>query len=177
MYCEWRNICWDLAGNVISDTTQGNIIVNTGKDRVFGLTFVPVATSQFLYLAVGASSTPATVTDQHLTYELTGNANRKTLTSNLVGNVGNPISYNDITLNTVTIGSNTYTMQFQGQVQWASGDGNNGNTFNEYGMFDTATNPGSPTGQSGVMLNHLVDLSPINKSASNSAQTVVTFRF
>src|SRR5574337_143454 len=72
----------DIVGKVLHESHGKNLVVNTGRTQLLSLAFVPSASSigGFYYLGVGASATPAAVTDTRLTYELIGNAARKTLT-------------------------------------------------------------------------------------------------
>ena len=124
-------------------------------------------------MGVGASATAAQVTDTQLTYELIGNAYRKTLTD-INGNTPNTT---DIVTASAVIGGCTFYQYIQLQAIYTTSDGNNGNVFNEYGLFSTTVLPGSPTSSSGVMFNHYIDPSPVTKSSSNQVTALVTIYF
>lgn len=151
-----------------------NLVVNTGRTQLLSLAFVPSASSigGFYYLGVGASATAAAVTDTRLTYELIGNATRKTLTNTN----GNQPTSADIQLETITVSGCTFYEKIVLQATYTTGDGNNNNTFNEYGVFTSATLPVSPTGTSGTMFNHYIDSNPAFKASTNQVQIAVTIR-
>ena len=178
---EWRIIekC-AYTDEVLSDRTIYNLVVLSGQEMICRFLFGFGGASSIVGLGVGASSTYNTVAssgvsvnDTRLTYELTGNATRKALTN--TNNVS--LSVADFTQEITTVGSTTYYSKITVQSQFAAGDGNNGNTFQEYGLFDTLVLPSSPTASSGTMFNRLVDPAPITKTASNSLTVQVTLRF
>jgi hypothetical protein len=139
------------------------------------MAFVPSASAigGFYYLGVGASSTSATVLDTRLTYELIGNLTRKTL---LDTNSQTPQT-GDIQTQTIVIGGSTFYQFIALQATYTTTDGNNNNTFAEYGLFTTGTLPVTPTSTSGTMFNHYIDPNPAFKAATNQVQVVVTLRF
>lgn len=169
----WNIIVRDEEGNLVSEREMTNLVVNTGRDLLLKDLFMLSGSSGVVCLGVGASTTAAAVTDTRLTHELIGNATRKPLvnTSNAA------LSGSDIVAETTTIGGVVYYKKLVCQATWDVTDGNNGNQFGEYGLFTTATLPGTPTGTSGIMFNHLIDFTPPTKSASNSITAVVTVRF
>ena len=171
---EWA-IQKDYQDGTQSVSKGHNLVVNDGRTRILSLAFVPSASTGlggFYWLGVGASATPATVTDTRLTYELIGNPTRKFLTNT---NGITPTTGN-IQLETVTVSGCTFYEKLVLQAIYSTTDGNNSNTFNEYGIFTTATLPGSPTSTSGTMFNHYIDPSPATKSALNTVTAVVTIR-
>ena len=177
MCCLWRIIEHDLLGNIVSDKTKANLIVNSGRSQLIANALGLTGSSAIIALGVGASTTAAQVTDTRLTHELIGNATRKALTNTS----GAALSPSDITTypsGTAIVLNATSTATFYqsitAQAVYDSGDGNNGNQFGEYGLFTTVTLPGTPTASSGVMFNHLIDASPTTKTASNSITAQVT---
>lgn len=180
VYGEWKIDEFDLAGNLISSHEYKNAVVNVGREQVVRFLFGFGGASSIVAMGVGASSTYNTtassgvsVEDTRLTYELIGNPTRKTLT-----NTNNTsLSISDYSLETTTVSGTTYYSKIVVQAQYAAGDGNNGNVFNEYGLFTTDTLPLTPTASSGLMFNRFVDPAPITKTASNSITVQVTLRF
>ena len=171
----WKLTEHDKAGNIVSEREMMNLITNSGRTQFFRNMFALSASGGFVALGVGASTTAATVGDTRLTYELIGNPARKPLTNTS----GAALSASDIVTATTTIVLNvtstaTFYENISCQAVFNSGDLNNGNQFGEYGLFTTATLPGTPTSTSGTMYNHLVDPNPIFKSAANQITAVVT---
>lgn len=171
----WKITEHDLKGNVLSEREIKNLITNAGRTQFFRNLFALTASGGFVALAVGACTTAATVADTRLTYELIGNAARKPL----VNTSGAALSPSDIVTSKTTIVLNatstaTFYENMSVQATFLSGDGNDGNQFGEYALATTATLPGSPTGTSGTIFNHLVDPNPIFKSAANSITAVCT---
>ena len=121
---------------------------------------------------IGASATAAAVTDTRLTYELVGNLTRKTL----LDSNNNPVSTGAIQLQTIVVGGITFYEFIVLQATYLTTDGNNNNTFAEYGIFDSATLPGTPTSTSGTMFNHLIDPNPGFKSTTNQVLAQITVR-
>ncbi len=162
----------DIVGDVVHESHGTNLVVNTGRSQLLGTGFIPSAsgTTGFYYLGVGASAVAAAVTDTRLTYELIGNPSRKTVTDSS-GNVPSP---SDIQTQTTIVGTCSFYQQLVLQAIFTSSDGNNGTTFNEYGLFTSTTLPGSPVGTSGTMYNHYIDPSPAFKSSTNQVTAVVT---
>lgn len=152
-----------------------NLVVNTGRTQLISMAFVPSASAigGFYYLGVGASSTTAQVIDTRLTYELIGNPTRKTVTN---ANGVTPTT-GDIQLQTITVGGCTFYEYIVLQTTYTTTDGNNNNTFAEYGLFTLAALPGSPTGTSGIMFNHYIDPNPAFKASTNQVTVQITVRF
>lgn len=174
IHCSWKITEIDEdSGVILSIKEKENLITNNGRSLMLESTFGLAGSSVIVALAVGASTTTATVTDTRLTYELIGNATRKTLTNTS----GAALTAGDITLETTTIGTVTYYEKLVVQAIYAAGDSNNGNQFGEYALANTVTNPANPTATSGVILNHLIDSSPVQKTASNSVTIQITIRF
>ena len=174
----WKIQEHDVNGNLISEREMKNLITNSGRTQFFRNLLALTASGGFVALGVGASTTAATVSDTRLTYELIGNAARKPLTNTS----GAALSPSDIVTATTTIVLNatstaTFYQNISCQAVWNSGDLNNGNQFGEYGLFTTATLPGTPTGTSGTMFNHLIDPNPTFKSAANQITGIVTLYF
>ena len=169
---EWK-IIEEMSDGLVLEREGLNLITNAGRDLLLKDLFMLSGSAGVVACGVGASSTTADVSDTHLTYELIGNAARKTLTNTN----GDPLSGSDIVDETTTISSVTYYKKLVCQAVWDSGDSNNGNQFAEYGLFTTDALPGTPTGTSGTMFNHYIDPSPTNKSASNSITVQITLRF
>lgn len=169
----WQIIERDINGVEVSSREMTNLVVNTGRDMLLKDLFMLTGSSGVVCLGVGASTTPATVSDTRLTHELIGNATRKTL----VNTSNAPLSASDIVSETTTISGVIYYRKLVCQATWDVSDGNNGNQFGEYGLFTSVALPGTPTGTSGTMFNHLIDATPPTKSPSNSITAVVTVRF
>ena len=177
-YTEWKTLVHSSeTGELIWESPEHkNLEVNSGRNRLITMAFVPSASTSFggfYYLGVGASATAAQVTDTQLTYELIGNGTRKVLTNT----AGLTPTNSDVVLETITIGSTTFFEKIVLQAIFTSGDGNNGNTFNEYALFNTAALPGTPTASSGVMFNHYIDPNPVTKTALNQVTTQITIRY
>lgn len=171
----WKILEHDVYGNLVSEREMKNLITNAGRTQFFTNLFSMTASGGFVALGVGASTTTAQVTDTRLTHELIGNAARKALTNTS----GAALSPADIVTSTTSIVLNatstaTFYQNMSCQAVWNSGDLNNGNQFGEYGLFTTATLPGTPTSTSGTMYNHLVDPNPTFKSAANQITAIVT---
>jgi len=171
---QWDILTHDLEGKLLSESSATNLVVNTGRTQLLGLAFVPSLSSSggFYSLGVGASAIAASVTDTRLTYELIGNSTRKLLTDTS----GLTPTNTDIVLETTTIGGCTFYEKIVLQAVFSAGDGNNGATFNEYGIFTSNALPASPTGISGNMFNHYIDPSPVTKSGSNQVTAIITIR-
>lgn len=174
----WRKIERNLDGDVVQDVVLKNLVTNVGKDQLIANLLALTASAGVIALGVGASTTTATVSDTRLTYELIGNATRKTLTNTS----GAALSPSDIVTGNTTIvinatSSATFTKSITCQATYNSGDGNNGNQFGEYGLFTLVTNPGTPTSTSGVIFNHLIDPDPTFKNASNSVTIQISLYF
>lgn len=184
---EGRPVCveWKISTTPVDDQTlepignthvseDYNLVVNSGRTRLMSLAFIPSASAAggFYFLGVGASSTTAQVADTRLTYELVGNLTRKSLvnSNNLTPGTG------DIQLQTITISGVTFYEYLVLQATYLTTDGNNNNTFAEYGIFDSGTLPGTPTATSGTMFNHFIDPNPATKSSTNQVQASITIR-
>lgn len=171
---EWDITTRNINGQIVDHSHGYNLVVNNGRSQLMSMAFVPSASAigGFYYLGVGASSTTATVTDTRLTYELIGNPTRKSLTNTN----GVTPSTGDIQLQTIVIGGVTFYEYLVVQSIFTTTDGNNNNTFAEYGLFTTGTLPGAPTSTSGTMFNHYIDPNPAFKASSNQITVVVTIR-
>jgi hypothetical protein len=170
---QWKILEHDLLGNLISEHESPNLVVNTGRDLTCYFLLGLGSASSIVALGVGASSTAVDATQTQLVYELIGNPTRKGLT-----NTSNTtLTTADFVLDTTVVSGTTYYKKIVLQSQYAAGDLNNGNTFNEYGLFTTNVNPLTPTASSGVMFNRFVDPAPIQKTASNSVTVQITLRF
>ena len=174
----WKIQEHDKAGNLVNEKEIKNLITNSGRTQFFRNMFGLAASSILVAMGVGASTTTAQVTDTQLTYELIGNATRKSLTNTS----GVPLSNSDIVTGTTTIVLNatstaTFYQSIAVQAVFNTVDGNNGNQFGEYALFTTLTLPGSPTASSGVMFNHLVDPAPTVKTSANSITAVCTLYY
>lgn len=169
----WRIQELDANGVILQERELKNLVVNTGRELLLRNLFAVGASGGVIAMGVGASSTTATVNDVTLTYELTGNGARKTLTNTS----GAPLSAADIVVDIVTISSTTYYRKVVAQATWPTSDGTNGNYFSEYGLFTTLPTPATPTASSGIMFNHLIDPSPTLKTIANSIVSQVTVRF
>lgn len=120
---------------------------------------------------MGSGSTAASATDTRLTTELIANATRLSLT-----NTSNAsLTSSDIVDDPQTIGGVSYQKKIVVRASMLASDNNTGNV-QEYGLFDTATLPGSPTGTSGNIFNHFVAGSPINKTSSIQIDIDTTIR-
>lgn len=173
VFGEWRIVEQNKNGEVLQDRQLTNLVVNSGKVMLLTALFMLTGSSGVVSMAVGASSTSPSVSNTTLVYELTGNGVRKPLTNTS----GAALSLSDIVAETVVISGVTYTQKLVAQAQWLTGDANNGNTFAEYGLFDSANCPFTPTSSSGTMFNRLVDPSPTLKTAANIITSQVTIRF
>lgn len=174
LYAEW-NIKAVRDGVVIQEETKENLITNTGRVDVLDLLFGFGAGQPIIAMAAGACSTAAAVTDTRLNYEyslLSGT--RATLTN--VSNVA--ISAGDVVAETITIGADTFYEKIVVQATYPANisDPTNGNPYQEYGLVSNASCPGTPTGTSGILFNHLVAGSAIVKDASTQIIVVVTLR-
>lgn len=135
----------NITKEVLFEEKVENLVTKVGREDILNFVFAAASASSFIYLGAGASSTAATVNDTRLTYELIGNANRKTC------------SVGAVSTGTYTISGNTYykTVALSSSYDGDT-DGNAGQTFREYGLFNINTLPGTPTSSSGRMFNHLV---------------------
>lgn len=169
----WKVIEKDPYGQIVDEREISNLVVNTGREMLLRTLFMVGASAGVVAMGVGASSIAASVNDITLTYELTGNGIRKTLTNTS----GAALSASDIVVEVVTINSVTYNRKVVAQAVWQLSEGVNGNVFGEYGLFSTVVTPTTALGTSGVMFNHLIDPSPIPKTGANSITSQVTIRF
>lgn len=176
----WRKIEYDKEGNVVEDVVLRNLVTDAGRTQLISNLLALTASAGVIALCVGACTTAAQVTDTRLTYELIGNATRKTLT-NTSGAALSPsdiVTYSggtSIVLNATSTA--TFYQSITAQATYNSGDGNNGNQFGEYGLNTSITLPGAPTNTSGVLFNHLIDPSPTFKNSSNSITLQISLYF
>lgn len=170
----WERIERDEATEaVISQSSDLNLIVNTGRDLMLKSLFALSGSAPVVCMCVGASTTAAAVADTRLTYELNFNAQRKPLTNT----AGAALSPADIVSETTTISGVTYYRKLIAQAIWDSTDLNNGNQFGEYGLNTDVGVPATPITVKGVLFNHFIDPSPINKTSSNTVTAQMTIRF
>jgi len=147
---------------IIYQCKTGNLIVDVGRINVLkqippsGLTSFS-GINNFGYAGVGNTSTAAAAGDVKLGYEHIANANR----ISALNTSGSAFSNSDIIAE--TSGSNTQKLVMQ--FTWTSGDSNNTQVFSEYGIFSTATLPGTNTGTSGSMFARFVPSSSLTKGA------------
>lgn len=157
IYGEWHpKLIRTATGEILKEEFGHNLIVISGRQLMMG-GILGLTSATWIALGIGPSATPATVNDTRLTYELIGNANRKSLTS--VINPPNPLSYGtDVILNNYTDpAGNLYYAQCSCRGTYVGAtDGNMNQPVQEFGLFTTATLPGTPTGTSGTMLNHFI---------------------
>ena len=169
----WRVICENVETGEIIEESGTNLITNAGRQDILALLFALSASSVMCALGAGACATPANVTDTGLNYEYIGNATRKPLTNV----AGAPLSSSDIVSETWT-DPNTgieYYQRLSVQSVYLAADPNVG-PMQEFGVFNTLTLPGTPTGTSGSMLNHYVAESPLPKNNLTQITVIVDFR-
>lgn len=130
---DWNVKVHHIHDGLIYEETKENIVVRLARvdllKHVFNLGS-PINTG-FLYMGAGSGSTAAAVTQSALVTELTGNANRITVTNT----AGAALSASDIVQET----SSSYDQKIIVQAAYPTGDGNNGSTFYEFGLFSSAT--------------------------------------
>ncbi len=126
---------------------------------------------------MGSSSTAALATDTRLTSENlnTGGGDTYTVRPSLTNQSGASLSGADIVDDPQTIGGIAYQKKIIVRGKFLTTD-LSGATFYEFGLFDTTTLPGTPTGTSGVMFNHFVLGTSIVKSPSLEIDTDTTIR-
>jgi hypothetical protein len=172
-HCTWDVAARNEAGEIVSRETDQNIVVIGGRENVLNLLFALAASSTVVALGAGASGTAATATDTRLNYELVGNASRKPLTNTSFA----PLSSADVVLETFVDGfGETYYTKIIVQGVYQLVDGNNGQPFQEYGLFSTTALPGTPTSTSGIMFNHFVAGAPVVKDNTITITVQVTIR-
>lgn len=171
----WKRFETDLHGNIVSSSEGYNTITNNGKEALITLLFAfsGSSTSVALSCAAGASSTPATVSDTRLAYEHIANSLRKPLTNTS----GASLSASDIESGSYLISGVTYTRRIICQAVWDSSDLNTGQPFREYAICTNINCPGSPTGTSGVIINHYIDSQTITKTGGNSITLQISLYF
>ena len=163
----------NITGEVIYSVKSPNLVVKTGREYVLRNLFDLTGTD-FVAMGAGASSNTATVDDTRLTYELIADTNRKTLTNTN----GDPLSSSDIQTGTYTVeispgvDATFYKLLTVQVIYDGATDPNVDSYFAEYGIFNTDTLPGTPTGTSGIMFNHYTPGSSIQLSAA----TTITVR-
>ena len=145
---------------------SGNLVVDIGRIQV--LKFIlgissPSALTSFPYMGVGSGAVPAVHTDDILHTELTGNPARLQLLN--TNNVA--LSDSDI----VSEVSGSFLWKCVAQVTYPAGDGNNGQSFSEFGIFSVSTF--SPPGN---MYNHFINPSPFTKSNALAVIVQITLR-
>lgn len=144
-------------GEVLYEETSENVVVKVGRGELLKLIF-NLSGSTFLFMAAGPCSTAATVNDTKMTYEHILNATRKSLTN--TSDVA--LTAGDVVDETTVVSGVTYYKKIVVRTKYLGvSDSNVNHPFQEYGLFSTATLPGTPTGASGNMLNHYVAASPI----------------
>lgn len=160
----WRVTVRDIWENILEVHEQENVITDLGRASILKQ-WVGVAGSSFIYLGVGDGSTAAASTDTQLDNELTGNASRITTTDDTGGafDAGDVIS--DLTVP-------PYTMKVVIRGVFGLSDGNNGQNFREFALFDNATH----TPPTGLMGNRFVLASNIAKTGSISVTCDITLR-
>lgn len=187
MLGEWKITRLDADRNVISISQEHNLIVNTGREQMIRLLMgftSGEAGTPFIAMAVGASATTAVVGDTRLEYELIGNATRKALTnvSNVTltsGGTGSDIESESIQVAGELAVDDKWTFKRKIRVRatYEIDDGNNGNTFREYGLTSTLTKPGTPTSTSGNLFNRFIDPNPTPKTSGETIIAEFTLRF
>ena len=148
-----------------------------GKAQLLNRLFA-LGASPIIALAVGSSNTAAAATDTHLGSENlnTGGGDTYTVRPTLTNTAGASLSSGDIVDDPQTISGIFYQKKIIVRGKFLTTD-LPGDTFYEYGLFDTTTLPGSPTGVSGTMFNHVVVGTPITKTLSIEVDCDTTIRF
>lgn len=181
----------DLENNIISEHEPvHNTLVKDGRDQIGKwLTYVTTdAASGFIFLGVGASSTPSidpasddrlggTAAAPSTAHEYIQNATRKQMVSDSTTGVW--LSSSDWVQDDTTIDGVRYIRKCIMECLFDESDGNNGvpsNPFRRYALFNTPTLPGTVTGKSGLMLNEIIDTADTNKHSGNRVRVVITLR-
>lgn len=133
-----------LIGPMAYHAYGNNIIVEVGRrDLLRRITGIAGA-STYLYGAVGTDTTGTSdATRTRLGSELIAGTNRIAITDTGGGSLDDTDIVSEVT------GSNRLKLTIA--FQHGLSDPNNGNTFAEWGVFDTLACPGSPTGTSGKL--------------------------
>jgi hypothetical protein len=148
-----------LKAPIVYQVRHKNTIVDDGRKEVLKDLFGFGVVASFLAGSVGDGATfPTDNTRDRLVNELLGNAARRSVTDTS----GAALDATDIVAE--VSGSNFW--KIIAQFVFLTSDLNNGSTFAEYGLHSTTTNPGSPTGLSGVMLARYVPASSFVKSVA-----------
>ena len=176
-------VIWNLKqinanGVVVHEETKENIVVDNGRADVLNLLFGLGASAVLIAMGAGACATAAVHTDSRLNYEYTMTANTpSTNRYTLTDTNGNLLTSADVVSINQTDGlGNNYYREIIVQATIPLGDPNVGQPFQEYGLFTAVACPGTPTGTSGTMFNHLVANSAIIKDNSTQIVVQITLR-
>lgn len=169
---DWHLIARDKeTGLIVHESEEKNLVTIIGKGILLGRLFGLSGVGAMVALGVGSGSTSAANGDTRLATEAIANATRLALTNS----AGAGLTSGDVVTDTQTIGGVIYYQKIVVKGVMLAGDANTGN-IQEFGLFDTSTLPGSPTGTSGNMFNHYVAGSAINKTTSIEIDILITLR-
>ena len=156
-----------VTGEVLQYQADNNIIVDVGRDDVLRLLFAPTGSS-YAYLAVGASSTAAAVTDTQLVHELIGNATRIDLTDSAGGSLESSDIQSEV--------SGSFRKKIVLRGFYDTTDGNNNHPFREFSICALDALPATPFAASGSIFNRFVLASDQPKNSSNTIEILITVR-
>lgn len=145
-------------GEQLSPPSHGlNKVVLLGKENLLrGV--VDLSPTAFNYMGASPCVTAADVVQTNLLYEHIGDATRPLVTSTTPSGGGYAaLSASDLADESTTVGGVAVDKKLTMQAIWLGTGGNLGKTFRSYGLFSTATLPGTTTGTSGIMFSRFVD--------------------
>lgn len=160
----------------IASGENTNVMTDNGRllilDTLFGLS----GSAHPMFMGFGASATAASHLDTRLTHELIADSNRPTITDS----AGATLSTSATVLSTYTDTSYTpnYVYYTTGTVMGTINGAtslNVNNPIQEIGIFSLRPCPGTPTGTSGIALNHYVFGTATTLDASTILQAIVVF--
>lgn len=173
MMAEWNIKAVNIhTGEVTYEETQKNLIVDTGRADILNLLF-GFSGVTLVAMGAGASGTTAAYTDTKLYYEYptTASGTRYALfNQNGIALSGSDVQQNTF-VDTTESPNITYRYVIAIQATIPANDPNNGNPYQEYGLFSVNTLPATPSSTSGTMFNRLVANTAIIKD--NSTQIIV----
>ena len=159
----------------IAKGTNFNLLLDAGKEMVWATILALASSGSFLTMAYGASSTAAAHGDTHLAYEHILDGTRIPLqnTSSTQMTYGSVVSLTTYTDVSYTPNITYYTQAaVMGTINGATSFNNKNQPVQEFGLASNINCPTTPSGVSGVLLNHFILGAPIIITVNSTIQII-----